>query len=174
MVPRAVRRGNFFNRFRFVPFRSVSYRLRGPGMRGSRLHGNDGGCQECAGVVKLLISAHFRSFPLIPLVGAGDGGGRDARFPPSRGTTGTRRVNDVYSQCKGWRGGGAMGSCRRVGVGAPPKQGCEVPAFAGNDGGRGQGCARTLILTFSQREKGSARLRGNPSCWPFASPRYPP
>ena len=58
MVPRAVRRGNFFNRFRFVPFRSVSYRLRGPGMRGSRLHGNNGGCQECAGVVKLLISAH--------------------------------------------------------------------------------------------------------------------
>ena len=34
------------------------------------------------GVVKLLISAHFRSFPIIPLVDGGDGVG-DARFLPS-------------------------------------------------------------------------------------------
>ena len=31
------------------------------------------GPQECAGVAKLLISAHFLSFPLIPLVDAGGG-----------------------------------------------------------------------------------------------------
>ena len=35
--------------------------------------------------------------------------------PPSRERRGGRRVNDAYDQCKGWRGDGAMGSCRWVG-----------------------------------------------------------
>ena len=65
-----------------------------------------GATQECVGVAKLLISAHFRSFPIIPLVDAGgglhphqgldsshrwNGGDRgDARFPPAQGSDGGR------------------------------------------------------------------------------------
>ncbi len=40
--------------------------------------------QEWPGVAKLLISAHFRSFPIIPLVDGGDGAG-DARGSRRRG-----------------------------------------------------------------------------------------
>ena len=150
--------------------------------------GNDGGCQECVGVVKLFKSAHFRSFPrprLLPrgvnpgpiwpclasFTPSGEAGneatvasvgppltrrhwaswpwlwpwlassgvarsgetfnsvafgcisllslsstrGRDARFPPSRERRGHSR-NDACRQCRGWRGDGAMGSCRWIGV----------------------------------------------------------
>ena len=45
-----------------------------------------------------------------------------------RGNDGEIRVNDACNQCTGWLGGGAMGSCRLVGVGAP-KQGYEVGGF---------------------------------------------
>ena len=139
-------------RFHFLPFRPIPYRLRGEGMRGSRLHGNDGGnrCytqtgsqspawngpQECAGVAKLLISAHFLLFPLIPLVDAGGGrlglrlglhphphllpsrekgsrGGTGMRGSRFRGNDGAIRVNDACEQCSNRRGDGAMGSCRR-------------------------------------------------------------
>ena len=37
---RVARSGKLLIRFHFLPFRPISYRLRGDGMRGSRLHGN--------------------------------------------------------------------------------------------------------------------------------------
>ena len=53
-----------------VAFGCFPYRLRGAGMRGSRLRGNDEGI----------------------------------------------RGNDACRQCRGWRGDGAMGICRWIGV----------------------------------------------------------
>ena len=41
--------------------------------------------------------------------------GQGCEVPAFAGATGGRRVNDAYDQCKGWRGDGAMGSCRWVG-----------------------------------------------------------
>ena len=46
-----------------------------------------------------------------------------------------------------------------------------IPAFAGMTGTGAAGCARTLILTFSQGEKGPARLRGN-DVWEQCSSRW--
>ena len=65
---------------------------------------------EWPGAAKLLFRSHLVSFSLIPIVCAGQG----YEVPVFAGTTGTWRVNDAYSQCKGYCGGGAMGVCRPV------------------------------------------------------------
>ena len=40
--------------------------------------------------------------------------GQGCEVPAFAGTTALIRVNDACDQCKGWRGDGAMGSCRRL------------------------------------------------------------
>ena len=94
--------------------------------------GHFGPHHEWLGVAKLLISAHFRSFPIIPLV---DGGGCRAgvRFLPSRERrqdSRERRVQPMYGLARRRRNGrlSLVGAC----VGGAEGLGCEVLAY-GND-----------------------------------------
>ena len=48
--------------------------------------------------------------------GRGDLHGAECEVPAFAGTTGCLCVNDACDQCTGWRGYGAMGSCRWVGA----------------------------------------------------------
>ena len=64
---------------------------------------------------ELLKQSHLVSFSLIPLVCVGQG----CEVPAFAGTTICLRRNDAYNHCKGWRGDGAMGGCRRMALGEP-------------------------------------------------------
>ena len=75
-------------------------------------------------VAKLLIQLHLIAFGCIPIGYAGSGLGfhpHPILLPPRekgsdrlRGKDGCIHGNDAYRQCRGWRGDGAMGSCREV------------------------------------------------------------
>ena len=68
------------------------------------------GWRDTGGTLTLTLSQRARG-PDIHTRAAG------MRGPAFAGTTSARRVNDACDQCKGWRGDGAMGSCRWGGVG---------------------------------------------------------
>ena len=155
-------------------------------MRGSRLHGSDG-ASACAGTGGalapfgpvwpcLLLAARLEMRPRWPrlalrsLVRAGpawpcslvvaslrvarsgkllkpshflsSSRRRGCEVPVFTGTTTIGRYDDACDQCRGLARRGAMGSCRWLGV-------------------HSSGVNLTLILTSSQGEKGSARLRGH-------------
>ena len=77
-----------------------------------------------SGVARSGETFNFRSFPLIPLVDAGQG----CEVPHLRGNGGMIRVSDACNQCRGRRRDGAMGSCRRLGLARP----AEPPGYTGD------------------------------------------
>ena len=121
-----VRSGETFNSVAFDCIWLHSYRLRGrwgcartliltfsQGEKGPASVASLWPRLASSGVVRSGKTFKTRSFPLIPLVDGGDAGWgwRGSRL---RGNDGGIRVNDACDQCTGWRGDGAMGSCRTV------------------------------------------------------------
>ena len=93
-------------------------------------HGGPGlSRQEWPGVAKLLKPSHFLSFPLIPLVDGGDGR-QGCEVPDFAETTTWIRVNDTCNHCKGRRGDGARGICRKLSHRHPTPTGRHAPRCA--------------------------------------------
>ena len=90
---------------RWVSVHSYALSQRGLAVASSRVARSD----------ELLKQSHLVSFSLIPLVCVGQG----CEVPAFAGTTKGLRRNDAYNHCKGWRGDGAMGVCRRMALGEP-------------------------------------------------------
>ena len=174
---RVARSGKLLNLFRFVPFRSISLSsTRAPLCPGRvAIPCFSGKCsfwsfsvvtpplartvfQEWSGVGDPHALARYGPiWPDLLLApstspsprGEGTCRGQGCEVPAFAGPTDYLRVNDACNQCKGWRGDGAMGSCRRLGVCLWPRdvkavrgpplhpnrgQGCAVPVFTGTTG----------------------------------------